>query len=453
MPVVLSSPAPVASPAGGLEIRPFRAMTYRERDPDRLARMSSPAYDLVAPAERERLAAGDPHNIVRLILPRVDPRPPAEGTPTEVEVQRAAAAAAVRRAAAAAAVLRRWRASGVLQQDTEPALWLYELRPPDGVPPTRGWLAAVALPPPGSPVIMPHEDTYPPAVEGRRALLSATGTDLEPIVLAHDPAPELSGLSDEVQAGEPRLALTDGDAVQHRLWRTTDPDRLAAVAAVLGRTRAVIADGHHRYAAAQANHSDHPGRTGSDAVLALLTPLGAAGPRVEPIHRVVPGLALDTAIEAAAGGFVVVELPLPARGPSGVSAVARDWLRHEGRREFLITDGARLLRLADPAPAVLAAVPQDAPAVWRSLDVVLAQEGLLRGRWSRGAGTFDVQPAHSLSEALRGAVESRGVAVLMRPPTPADVAAVARTGTRMPAKSTLFVPKPRTGLVLRPHDG
>jgi hypothetical protein len=30
------------------------------------------------------------------------------------------------------------------------------------------------------------------------------------------------------------------------------------------------------------------------------------------------------------------------------------------------------------------------------------------------------------------------------------VADVARAGARMPRKSTLFVPKPRTGLVLRP---
>ena len=34
--------------------------------------MSSPAYDLVTPAGRDRLADADPHNIVRLILPRVD---------------------------------------------------------------------------------------------------------------------------------------------------------------------------------------------------------------------------------------------------------------------------------------------------------------------------------------------------------------------------------------------
>ena len=51
---------------------------------------------------------------------------------------------------------------------------------------------------------------------------------------------------------------------------------------------------------------------------------------------------------------------------------------------------------------------------------------------------------------MRTAAERGGVALLLRAPSPADVAAVARAGARMPRKSTLFVPKPRTGLVLRP---
>ena len=58
--------------------------------------------------------------------------------------------------------------------------------------------------------------------------------------------------------------------------------------------------------------------------------------------------------------------------------------------------------------------------------------------------------AHDLEQALRRPQERAGVAVLLRAPSPADVAAVARAGARMPRKSTLFVPKPRTGLVLPP---
>ena len=145
-------------------MRPFRALTYRQQDPGHLARVSSPAYDLVTPAGRDRLAGADPHNIVRLILPLADPN--------------GAGDVAARQAQQAAATLRDWQADGILDRDAEPALWLYEMSPPDGSPATLGWLGAVALPPAGSSAVLPHEDTYPVAVEGRRALLAATRTDL-----------------------------------------------------------------------------------------------------------------------------------------------------------------------------------------------------------------------------------------------------------------------------------
>jgi uncharacterized protein (DUF1015 family) len=403
--------------------------------------VSSPAYDLVTPAGRDRLADADPYNIVRLILPRVDLRgADPEGNPV------------LRSAEQAAVSLRSWEADGILDRDDEPALWLYELTPPDGAPPTVGWLGAVALPPPGSAAVLPHEDTYPVAVEGRRALLAATRTDLEPIVLAHDPHPAVAELTRAARRGEPTLAVqaTD-DGVGHRLWRVTDPVLLGGLTSALRGTGAVIADGHHRFAAATAHARSHPPLAGADAVLALVTPMGVGGLRVAPIHRVVPELAMDEALPSAARGFRVTELPTP-EDVSAVEAAVQRWLDSEGETGFLLTDGFRLVALTEPSADVLATVPREAPSAWRGLDVVLAHHGLLGHLWGRPDDPDAVVIAHSVGEAVRTARDRAGIALLLRAPSPADVAAVARAGARMPRKSTLFVPKPRTGLVLRPLD-
>jgi uncharacterized protein (DUF1015 family) len=440
---VHSSSAEVPSPATGLEIRPFRALTYRQRDPGHLARVSSPAYDLVTAAGREELAAADPHNIVRLILPRVE-RVPGAGEP---------AIAAPGSADLAVRTLHRWEGEGVLVRDDGPALWLYEMLPADRAQPTRGWLGAVALPPPGSRAVLPHEDTYAPAVEGRRQLLAATRTDLEPIVLAHDPEPALPALSARVRESDPELHLVDEDGVTHRLWRVGDPSLVAEVTEALRRTGAVIADGHHRFAAAQAHHRDRPDSAGSDAILALVTPMGPSGLRVEAIHRVVPDLELDAAVAAAATGFTVEDrTPAGAPAPDALAAEVRRWLHGTDDPGFLLSDGRRLVRLGGPSAGVLATVPAEAPAAWRGLDVVLAQHGLLSSLWHRRDDPASVIVAHDVDEALHTAATRDGTALLLRAPSPADVADVARAGARMPRKSTLFVPKPRTGLVLRPHD-
>jgi uncharacterized protein (DUF1015 family) len=426
-----------SSSATGLEVRPFRALTYRRQDPEHLARVSSPAYDLVTPAGRERLADADPYNIVRLILPRIDPSA-GSGRPS---VQQSAALAA--------ATLREWQDAGVLARDAESALWLYELQPPGEAAATRGWLGAVALPAPGSAAVLPHEDTYPMAVEGRRALLAATDTDLEPIVLAHDPEPVVAASTAAAGTGLPTLELTDSDGVRHRLWRVTDAAVLDRLVHAFHRTGAVIADGHHRFAAAQANSVTRPTRPGSDAVLALVTPMGPGGLRVAAIHRVVPDLALGDAVAAAGRGFRTADLPLDGQD---VRAGVLQWLAGAHDGDFLLSDGHRLVRLTDPSPAVLATIPSEAPAAWRGLDVVLAHHGLIARLWNRSDDPESVLVAHTPDEALRTAVDRAGVAVFLRAPSPADVAAVARAGARMPRKSTLFVPKPRTGLVIRPLD-
>jgi uncharacterized protein (DUF1015 family) len=431
--LVPASPSRSSAVPTGLDVRPFRALTYRQQDPEHLARVSSPAYDLVTPAGRERLAGSDPHNVVRLILPLDGPASDGTGVATE------------RSADVAADTLRRWQDEGVLVRDAEPGLWLYELRTAASGPATAGWLGAVALPPVGSTAVLPHEDTYPVAVEGRRALLAATGTDLEPIVLAHDPEPEVSALTDQVRTGEPTLTVQDTDGVAHRLWRVTDERLVDRLTGALARTEAVIADGHHRFAAARANQRSGQ-RSGSDRVLALLTPMGPGGLRVDPIHRVVPELDMDTAVRAAAAGFAVTDVA----SPGGVEDAIRAWMASPAEGDFLVTDGRRVVHLADPSADVRADVPTEAPPAWRGLDVVLAHHGLLDGLWHRPDDPDSVLIAHSVEEALRLAGARAGVALLLRAPSPGAVAAVARAGARMPRKSTLFVPKPRTGLVLRP---
>ncbi|PRY49104.1 uncharacterized protein (DUF1015 family) [Geodermatophilus tzadiensis] len=433
------APHPVPT---GLDVRSFRALTYSHRDPGHLARVSSPAYDLVTPDGRARLAATDPHNVVRLILPGGTPAAGSAGAPTTgVPAGRDAGGPAER----AAHLLRAWEAEGVLVRDDTAALWLYELAPARG-PATVGWLGAVSVDG-ARRAVLPHEDTFPAAVEGRRALLAATATDLEPIVLAHDPEPEVAELTQAARTGPPAMEVTDADGVRHRLWRVTAEETLRRLSAALGRTGAVIADGHHRFAAAQALHRTHPG--GDCRVLALLTPMGTGGLRVEAIHRVVPDLPLDRAAASARRGFAVTEVPVPGQA-GGVAAILAG-LQGGSSGGYLLTDGHRLLQLTDPSPEVRATVPAEAPDAWRRLDVVLATTGLVGALWGRPDDPESLLVAHDVPEALRLARERAGVALLLRPPSPADVAAVARAGARMPRKSTLFVPKPRTGLVLRPH--
>jgi uncharacterized protein (DUF1015 family) len=210
----------------------------------------------------------------------------------------------------------------------------------------------------------------------------------------------------------------------------------------------VIADGHHRYATYLRHQADrHAAGAGAgpwDRGLALLVDASTYGPQVHAIHRVVPGLALADAVARATAGFRVRDVPES-------SALAELAAADKGAA-FLLTDGSRWVLLADPDPEqVDAALPAERSAAWRSLDVTIAHRLLIDRLWGLEDREDVVGFEHSVADAVAAARRSGGTALLLNPTPVEAVAAVAEAGERMPRKSTLFTPKPRTGLLMRAY--
>src|SRR5215469_9690270 len=255
-----------AQPASCLSLAPFRGLRYAQDRVSGIAEVTSPPYDVIAHDTADHLLASDPHNVVRLILPRHDPGNPG---PAHTGAAMAGAAPAnggadtARSGAAyddAARLLRDWQAEGILVPDPEPALYVYEQSLPSGPVLQRGLIGALQLAPLGGP-ILPHEDVIPGPVTGRRQLMEATGANLEPIFLLYDgpgepaaPSGPSGGftawlIAEVADRRAPLLSLDTDDGIRHRLWAVTDSAEQDAIAVDLASRQARIADGHHRYAA------------------------------------------------------------------------------------------------------------------------------------------------------------------------------------------------------------
>jgi uncharacterized protein (DUF1015 family) len=411
----------------GLILAPFRALRYDPRTVE-LADVLAPPYDVIDAAERADLEAREPHNVVRLTLPRDTHGPDS-------------------RYASAAGLMTEWRDAGVLRPDDEPALYVYEQRA-DGHT-QRGVVGALGLTPAEDAIVLPHENTMAGPVADRLALMVATEADLEMIFCVYDGGGATSRAVAGVDGDAPIVDVTTADGVQHRVWALTDDEALAAIATDLHSRRAVIADGHHRYATfLQYQAERHAARSGPgpwDFGLAFLVDGSAFGPQVHAIHRAVPGLPAERAIELASTGFEVTEV-------AGGLRAAQDLLPKAGVDgvAFVVTDGARAWLLTNPDPDKLAAaLPAERSAAWRALDVAIAHGYLIRDLWGLDDSEAVVEFHHDVPAATHAASTSGGVALLLNPTPVADVAAVAAAGERMPRKSTLFVPKPATGLLIR----
>ena len=423
----MSERAPLTPPRpDGLVLAPFRGLRY---DPGvDLRAVTSPPYDVIDAAGVDALERASDTNVVRLILPR-DER--SEGD----------------RYLRAATTLATWREDGVLRPDPSPALYVYEQS--SATHSQRGLLGALALTPPEDGIVLPHENTMSGTVSDRLALYTAVEADLEPIFLLYGGGGAASQLVAS-PPGEPLVDVELADGLRHRLWGVTDPAVLTDVAEDLRGRTAVIADGHHRYATylqrQAAAWSDGRGAGPWDSGLTFLVDSSAFGPEVHPIHRVVPDVEAFELARRAHGAMQVHDLDGDDL-PAGLAALAQ-----AGRHSFLLVSGdggtIRLLTAPDP-DRLAAAMPAERSAAWRDLDVSVLHAFLVADVWGLVDDVDTVRYEHDVEAAVAAAAASGGTAVLLNP-TPVDaVTAVAAGGERMPRKSTLFTPKPRTGLVLR----
>jgi uncharacterized protein (DUF1015 family) len=400
-----------------------------------IANVTSPPYDVISGGSLEHLRAADPHNVVRLILPGEDADAPR----------------------AAARLLTEWLSDGVLIRDRMPALYVYEQASSEWS--QRGIISLVRLGAPDEAGILPHENVMPGPVAGRRQLMEATKANLEPIFLVYDgrqtAGPGLTAtevIGQVAEARTPLLSITTEDGVTHRLWRLDDPAEYAAIAADLAGRRALIADGHHRYAAYLQLQAEMraAGRGAGpwDYGLAFLVDSAASPPRLGAIHRVLPGLAPDRAADLAKAAFTVDSLP---PGTDLAEALRRLSVAGRDGTAFLLAGqcGYRLLSQPDPAQ-VAASMPPGTSAHWRALDASVLQQLLLGQLWGIKDNERDVLIYHDAAEAVEAAgMGPGGTAVIVNPVPFEAVREIAEHGERVPRKSTSFGPKPRTGLILR----
>ena len=387
--------------------------------------MIAPPYDVLSPQQADGFRAAHPHNITRVDVPTGEDR-----------YQRAGE------------LFRRWIADGVLVADPEPSLSIYRMQFTDAAGRGRsiaGVLGGLEVVDPSAGSghrpsagsghrrggVLPHERTTPKASTDRLDLTRATGANLSPVwglSLA-------AGLTDLLAVpGEVLADVVDDDpqagTVRHVIERVSDPERIAAITALIGTDDVLIADGHHRYGVARIHRDEIRAATGrhdtpAEDTLAFVSELVADQLSVAAIHRLYTGRTVDELRSALERYFDLVPIE-----PPGAGTLAR--MEAEG---FLVLVGPDQTWSMTARAGVFDGV--------RALD----------GLWLETA-LADLEVAvdyqHGVDE-VRAAVASGDAAagVLIRPVSVAEIERTAREGLLMPPKSTFFTPKLKTGFVIR----
>jgi uncharacterized protein (DUF1015 family) len=427
-------------------VRPFRALHF---DPARVrfADVVTPPYDVIDAEQREQLLQASPYNVARVILPE-------RGEEAE-----------------AGRLLCEWIDQGLIVQEPEPCLyWLVQdYVGPDGVARSRGGVVAVLrVEPYETGTVRPHERTLTGPKQGRLALMRAVRANVSPIFgIYDDPDHEIAGaIQPAIADREPVLEVRDGVGTVHRLWRVCDEEVAARVIDAFGSRAIVIADGHHRYETAlayraerRAAEGDPPGEQAYDYAPIYLASSSDPGLAIFPTHRIV--LRVEPEVHAGLPAALARRFESEVV-PGGVGDLYAELAsRSHERRAFG-------LWLGGGHPGLLLTLRRDgdldealpgASDAMRALDVAavgaLVLDELLGLDPEAVAATSRIRyrrDAQSAAEAVAAEPPGTALALLLRPPSIAEVEAVAEAGETMPQKSTYFYPKILDGMVFHHLD-
>jgi uncharacterized protein (DUF1015 family) len=319
--------------------------------------------------------------------------------------------------------LHEWERRGHVVLDEEPALYLHEYT--TGGLTVRGIVGALDLSRRATGLddraVWPHEGIHPLQVDELADRMLEMAMNPAPILLVHDGPAGVRELVHRLVATRADHEYTDRAGQRQRLWRIGSAGDVAMVNTQLAGASALIADGHHRYAAYLRLQQEHPG-TAWDTGLAMLVDQGDTGLFLGAIHRTLRGVRLDDLLAAA---------------------------RAAGATTRRLEAGTALTALA---PGTLTATDGED---WAALDV--PDRGLLPVEWLHRELVSTMRAPqiayhHSVEEAL--ALSSPGnVGVLLPAPDFADVVRVISRGRLLPEKATSFQPKPSLGVLMRSLHG
>jgi uncharacterized protein (DUF1015 family) len=426
------------------DISPFAGLRYAADRVGDLASVLCPPYDVIGDDERRELEARHPENVVRLELPR--------GTDDA-------------RYTTAARLLASWTAEGILRADAREAFYLYEQQFGYGGQryTRRGFFAAVRLEPFERRVVLPHEKTLSAPKEDRRRLLRATRTQISPVFgLYRDAGGAARAIIDEVAAGAPGVDATTADGVRHRLWAMTTAPAVDGLRLLLADKQILIADGHHRYEtmlglAPEMRPLDvAAGAAASDFAMMFLARAEDPGLLVLPTHRLVkdlPDFSFDGLCAAAAPAFEVTQ------GDERTAAEIEARLARDGAKRvvFAVRAPGRPSTVWFTLKPILDLSALGPPAL-RNLDVTVLHGVILGPLLAINAEALANQSfltyTHDTAEAItrvdKGDVQA---AFFMNPTKVEQVLAACEAGFVLPQKSTYFLPKLATGLVMYRLDG
>jgi uncharacterized protein (DUF1015 family) len=433
------------------EIRPFRGVRYNQQKNGDVSKLICPPYDIISPRQQDDLYRRSEYNFVRI----------------EYNREQIGDIGQDNRYTRASVFLSQWLNEGILQKESEPALYIHDhyFHLLGKTIKRQNIISLVRLEEWEKMIIRPHENIIPRAKSDRMSILKACQANTSPVLgMYEDPGNKIFELINSTMDKTPVIETAGEEGEYHRIWAVDRPEIIIKIQEELSRRPLYIADGHHRYDSAltyMRETNNLAGRvdreTGFSFVMISLVSMSDPGMVILPSHRLVkgiPGHTLEKLKSELNKFFDIEEMALddPATdkkldsllcgiGPEtqtvrlAVYGLDRDRLQVLTLRDFDST--SRLM-------------PTGHGNVYKKMDVSLADHIILENMlaYKKDMDEILIDYCDNRQESIDRVRDGKyQMTIILNPVKPELIKAIADAGDRMPRKSTYFYPKAPAGLV------
>lgn len=428
-----------------VEILPFRGITYNKKKIQQLEHVMSPPYDIISEKMQSELYKKHPYNFVRLILGKQF----LEDTEKNNRYTRARQ------------LFNEWRKQSILLESENSAIYPYKIEYSydNEIKTMSGFFVLLKLDPDYK-VVKAHERTLSKPKADRLNLLRACEANLEPIQLLYiDENDKIQTKIDKI-LDNPLFEIKGYDGFIHKLWKLDDTNNIKDIETILKDEILFIADGHHRYQTA-INYADElRKKTGNHDVnapfnyrMVILVNMFDKGLSILPTHRLVKmsGITIEHLIAELDKYFLIEKKVVTSKDYSEIGKNIIKDIETKSEHKFALFCKNQYYILTLKDEKVMDKLAPDRSSTWRTLDVSILHKVILEKLLGINENNLEdhVKYTRVDSEAIKFVDEGKfDLSFLMNATKIEELKAIADAGEHMPQKSTYFLPKMLSGLVM-----
>jgi uncharacterized protein (DUF1015 family) len=430
-----------------VKVTPFKGMIYNKEKIKKLDDVMSPPYDIISEKMQDELYEKNQYNFVKLILGKIKP--------DDNELNN--------RYTRAKHLFDEWQQHHILIQETTLAIYPYKINYIINKEKKQmnGFFILLKLDPDYK-TVKAHEKTLAKPKADRLNLMRACYANLEPIQLMYMDQNDSVRRTMDAAIDKPLITVKGYDGFTHQLWRLDDPKVVHSIIDILQKKILFIADGHHRYQTSINYALEKREQTGNkdpnapfNYIMVVLCNMFDPGLSILPTHRLIkmPQIDFDDLSKKLEKYFIVEKKPLDAKkiDSEKIGKKIMAEIETEDKHKFALysPDSYYILTLKDEQ--VMDIVAAEHPRIWRTLDVSILHKLILEKFLGITEKNLEdhVKYTRVGAEAVQLVHEGTyDFSFLMNATKIDQLRAIADANEHMPQKSTYFLPKMLSGLVM-----